>query len=113
MKLDGVKFECAAMAILALLIGSGLSLSFSTARACTVTTTIAKPTGLTATANPSSRNENGILLQWNSAAKADKVYGYHAYRTKTPGEPCNTTAVLPFKEFGIPRPAPIPTRPVY
>ena len=67
----------ATMAVL-LLIGGGVSWS-PAARACTVTTVApATPSGFAATVN-----DDSILLQWNAAPEADKVYQYDIYR----GEP--------------------------
>ncbi len=54
--------------------------SVPTAVPCTVTTTVAKPTGLTATVNPESSNADGILLEWNAPAASDEVSGYYVYR---------------------------------
>lgn len=75
-----------AMAVFSTLVVITLSWPSSPARACTTTTQApAEPSGLTATANPSSYNEKGILLKWDAAAEADKVTRYHVFWGKGAG----------------------------
>ena len=74
MRLEGVKHHWSIMAVFSL-IGLGL-LWPSVSLACTVTTKApAKPANFSAAVN-----DEGILLQWDAAAEADKVFRYEILR---------------------------------
>lgn len=92
MRFAGAKRHWLAIAVLVSLMGVGLSWSSAAAHAlsttsgtCVRTTTISRPTGLTSTVNPSTREgkpvlENGILLQWDVPPADDEVIGYDLYK---------------------------------
>ena len=66
---DATRHRLALVAVVSLIVGA-LSWS-SAAQACTVTTTVSKPTNVAATVN-----EEGILFQWDAAPEADNVFNY-------------------------------------
>ncbi len=59
-----------------------------TSAACTISTTISKPTGLALTANPASHSSigKGILLTWNAPPASDDVRFYKIYGRIAPDE---------------------------
>ncbi len=111
MGLGGVRRRWLAAAVVAALIGGGLSWPSVAAQEvihtpCEETITApAKPTGLTATLNPSIHKgepvlDSGILLTWDAPAAADQVYGYDIYRREVvQGTP--TTLRLYLVKFSV------------